>query len=232
MNISSFKFHGNLNDFIHLPHRDRIIKYSYSGHPTLKDAIEAIGVPHPEIGEIKANGQIVSLSEPLENTSFIEVFPFDQMADVPLKFILDVHLGKLARLLRLLGFDVWYDNQYLDKEIINLVKKEERIVLTRDIGLLKQKAVVWGYWLRSQESFKQLEEVIYRYQLKKSIQPFSRCLLCNGFLYKIEKANVLNLIPPRTQLFYNDFLQCQDCKKVYWKGSHYERMLQQVKSFI
>jgi uncharacterized protein len=232
MNISSFKFHGNLNDFMHLPDRDRIIKYSYSGHPTLKDAIEAIGVPHPEIGEIKANGQIVSLSEPLENTSFIEVFPFDQVVDLPLKFILDVHLGKLARLLRLLGFDVWYDNQYLDKEIINLIKIEQRIVLTRDIGLLKQRAVVWGYWLRSQNSFRQLEEVFDRYQLKKIVKPFSRCLLCNGLLHTVQKINVLNLLPSRTQLFYNEFFQCQDCKKVYWKGSHYERMLQQVKDFI
>jgi uncharacterized protein len=154
------------------------------------------------------------------------------VVDLPLKFILDVHLGKLARLLRLLGFDVWYDNQYLDKEIINLIKIEQRIVLTRDIGLLKQRAVVWGYWLRSQNSFRQLEEVFDRYQLKKSVQPFSRCLLCNGLLHTVQKINVLNLLPSRTQLFYNEFFQCQDCKKVYWKGSHYERMLQQVKDFI
>ncbi|HJW17574.1 MAG TPA: Mut7-C RNAse domain-containing protein [Flavisolibacter sp.] len=232
MYTSRFKFHGNLADFIELSGKDSSIPYTFAGHPSLKDAIEALGVPHPEIQEIKANGQVASLSEPLQQESFIEVFPFAQIMDIPMKFILDVHLGKLARLLRLLGFDVWYSNHYSDNDIINLIEKEQRIVLTRDIGLLKQKAVVWGYWPRSQDSFEQLEEVMYRYQLKKSVQPFSRCILCNGKLITTEKANVLHLIPPRTQIFYNEFYQCQDCKKVYWKGSHYERMLQQIKCFI
>ena len=230
MNKASFHFHGNLTDFIRIPGKVSLIDYSFAGHPSVKDAIEAIGVPHPEIKMVSANGHNISISEALYNGSYIEVFPFIDIPDSPGKFILDVHLGKLARFIRLLGFDALYSNHYSDKDILDVIKIEQRIVLTRDVGLLKHKAISWGYWLRSQDPFKQLEEVIERFQLKKDIQPFSRCLICNGYLHKIEKAKVHHLLPPRTQIFFHEFYQCQDCRKIYWKGSHYEHMLQQIQN--
>jgi uncharacterized protein len=230
MNKASFHFHGNLTDFIKLPGKVSLIDYSFAGNPSIKDAIEAIGIPHPEIKLVIVNGHNKSISETLYNGSYIEVFPFIEVPDSPGKFILDVHLGKLARLMRLLGFDALYANHYSDKDIVDFIKIEQRIVLTRDVGLLKHKAIAWGYWLRSQVSFQQLVEVSARFQLKRSINPFSRCLVCNCQLHKIDKANVQHLLPLRTQLFFHEFYQCQDCRKVYWKGSHYEHMLQQIQN--
>jgi uncharacterized protein with PIN domain len=227
MSISKFQFHGNLTDFIKLPTGQSIVSYKFTGNPSIKDAIEAIGVPHPEIQDITSYGSRLSLADTLEEGAFIQVYPFTKIENVPLKFILDVHLGKLARWLRLLGFDVYYENHYSDKDIINLIQKEQRIVLTRDIGLLKIKSVVMGYWLRSQEPKKQLAEVMERFHLNDHIHPFTRCPLCNGLLQRVEKKQVENLLPPRSRLFFKEIYQCQYCQKVYWKGSHYERMLQQ-----
>lgn len=232
MNNASFHFHGNLIDFITSPGKKGFIHYSFTGMPSIKDAIESIGIPHTEVKEISTRGHTLSITETLYDGNCIEVYPFSEIQDSPDKFILDVHLGKLARLIRLMGFDVLYENHYSDKDIIDLIIKEQRVVLTRDKGLLKHKAVLWGYWLRSQDPYEQLKEVYYRYQLKKNMQPFSRCLLCNGLLHSIEKEKVEQVLPPRTKLFFHEFYQCQDCGKVYWKGSHYERMLQQIKGII
>ena len=187
MSISKFQFIGNLTDFIKLPIGESIVSYEFTGHPSIKDAIEAIGVPHPEVQEIISYGSRLSLADTLKEGALIQVYPFSKVENVLLKFILDVHLGKLARWLRLLGFDVYYETHYSDKDIINLIQKEQRIVLTRDIGLLKIKTVVVGYWLRSQDPKEQLAEVMERFHLKSHVHPFTRCPLCNGLLQMVEK---------------------------------------------
>ena len=138
--------------------------------------------------------------------------------------MLDVHLGGLARLLRLLGIDALYKNNLHDREIVALAVEEGRAVLTRDIGLLKQKVLQYGYWLRSQHSEEQVTEVLNRFSLCQGIRPFSRCITCNGLLAEVPKAHILHHLPDDTKRIFQEFYQCTQCGKVYWKGSHYHNM--------
>ncbi|WP_317175587.1 Mut7-C RNAse domain-containing protein [Pontibacter beigongshangensis] len=140
------------------------------------------------------------------------------------KFILDVHVGRLARALRLLGFDSRYQNDYADTSIAQLALKENRIVLTRDIGLLKHRSIHRGYWLRSQHLQEQLAEVIAYFRLGPRFETFSRCLACKGQIVPVPKAEVVDQLPPKTRRYFNEFYRCPSCRRVYWKGSHYERM--------
>ncbi|MCD4665142.1 MAG: Mut7-C RNAse domain-containing protein, partial [Bacteroidales bacterium] len=140
------------------------------------------------------------------------------------KFILDVHLGKLARYLRMLGFDSLYENNYSDQQIIEISVKEKRIILTRDLGILKNSTVTHGYWLRSQNPKKQLSEVVNRLDLADNIKPLYRCMKCNGIIEKVDKNDIINQLQPKTKKYFNEFFRCSQCKKVYWKGSHYEKM--------
>jgi len=228
MHTAQFKFHDSLNDFLLPRNKNSWINYSFNNTPAVKDAIEAIGIPHVEVKEISINGNAAGFYHPLHSNDTIEVYPFTQIFSSPQKFILDVHLGKLARLLRLLGFDTLYQNNFTETTIITLAAQEERIVLTRDVGLLKNKTIELGYWLRSQQPLEQANEVLHRFVLKDKIQPFKRCLVCNGLIELVNKENVIAHFPPNTIDFFNEFYQCENCKRVYWKGSHYERMIQLI----
>jgi uncharacterized protein len=230
MPTAQFKFHGSLNDFLLPRNKNSWINYSFSNSPSVKDAIEAIGVPHTEIKDISINGDPVTPMHLLSANDKVEVHPFTQIIFSPQKFIADVHLGKLAKLLRLLGFDTIYRNDFTDKAIVAIVKEEQRIVLTRDIGLLKHKAIQWGYWLRSQMPMEQAKEIIQRFTLADLIKPFTRCLVCNGILERAEKEKIIDHLPSDTIIYFHEFYQCTNCKKVYWKGSHYERMIQMVEA--
>ena len=229
MHSAQFKFHGRLADFLPPQNKALWITYSFANRPAIKDAIEAMGVPHVEIGEIILNGQLVSLSHSLVPDDRVEAYPIVQ-EDASQKFVLDVHLGKLARLLRLLGFDTQYQNNYTDKEIVVLAQAQQRVVLTRDVGLLKHKSIRWGYWLRSQQPMEQAREVIYRFALNYFFKPFTRCLSCNGLITPIAKEAIASQLLPNTFLHFSEFYQCQSCKKIYWKGSHYEKMLHLIEA--
>jgi uncharacterized protein len=228
---ASFFFKGELEDFLNMSEKNNVISYHFNEHPSIKDAIEAIGIPHTEVDTIIVNGFTVNFNYLLKNNDEVRVHPYRkaslsrQLKDAP-KFILDVHLGKLARLVRLLGFDACYQNNYTDKQIVELAITGSRIVLTRDVGLLKHKALQYGYWLRSQYAEEQLAEVIKRYDLIDDIKPFTRCIACNGKIVAVSKENVLDIIPPKTKQYFNEFYKCVECNRVYWKGSHYERMQQ------
>ena len=130
----------------------------------------------------------------------------------------------MARYLRLLGFDVWYENCYSDDEIIRLALQQQRIILTRDVGLLKHKAVTHGYWLRDLSPKNQVKEIIQRFDLKNSVKPFSRCMVCNGLIQAVPKEHIMQKIPSKTKLFYQDFYQCLQCHKIYWPGAHFQKM--------
>jgi uncharacterized protein with PIN domain len=142
----------------------------------------------------------------------------------PIKFILDVHLGRLARWLRMLGFDTLYRNDYDDPEIVAIAAQEGRTILTRDLGIMKRRAVTHGYHVQSTKPREQLHEVLTRYQLHDQIKPFHRCIVCNGVLHTAPKEAVLAELEPKTLLYYDEFFQCTDCRKIYWRGSHFERM--------
>ncbi len=232
----TFRFYEELNDFLPVKKKKVSFSYFFSGKSSVKDAIQSLGIPHTEIDLIMANGQSVSPGYHLQHGDYVSVYPVFESLDiknlsrvrhVPLresKFILDVHLGKLAKYLRMLGFDTLYDNAFEDDEIIDISCKQSRIILTRDIGILKNNKVTRGYFLRSQDSEEQLKEVLRRFDLFDQIQSFKRCTMCNGIVRKIEKNKIRDRLMPKTMYYYDEFYQCSHCEKIYWKGSHYERM--------
>jgi uncharacterized protein len=154
----------------------------------------------------------------------ISVMEREPTGDGPIKFILDVHLGKLARWLRMLGFDTLYRNDYDDPEIVAIAGQEGRTILTRDLGIMKRRAVTHGYHVQSTKPQEQLHEVLTRYQLHDQIKPFHRCIVCNGLLLTVAKETVLDHLEPKTILYYDEFFQCANCHKIYWRGSHFARM--------
>lgn len=226
----TFVFHHNLNDFLPASKKYKPVNYTGKDSSSVKDAIEAIGIPHVEVKEINVNGKLVSFSYRLQAQDRIEVIPFEDGAATPspIAFVLDVHLGKLARQLRLLGFDTHYETDYPDAAIVSIAANQSRIALTRDVGLLKHKLLQYGYWLRSQNSEEQLTEVVKRFALCDHMQPFTRCIACNGTIVAIEKANVQEKIPPDAWTFFTEFYQCRQCHKIYWKGSHYDKMVRRI----
>ena len=225
---AAFRFYGSLNDFLPARKKAQWIQQDFPSSPSIKDAIEALGVPHVEVSKLIVNGSPVDFYYLLQAGDQIEVFPDEESFpdNFPKTFVLDVHLGKLARLLRMLGFDTAYQNNYHDKEIVEKAVSEKRIVLTRDVGLLKYKSIACGYWLRSQIPEEQLTEVIKRFALCGDIHPFSRCMDCNGNLRTIEKNEIIHQLPPLVKEYYREFYQCDHCKKIYWKGSHFDHMQQ------
>ena len=142
--------------------------------------------------------------------------------------MLDVHLGKLAAYLRMLGFDTLYRSCFTDPELVRISSGQKRILLTRDRELLKHSAISRGYFVNETDSRKQVAEIVHEFQLADLFRPFTRCMACNGPLRSAPKNEVLHLLPPRTAQFYDEFQRCRDCGRVYWKGSHHARMLRWI----
>jgi len=232
MNTANFKFYNELNDFLKNEHKNVTFAYHFSGNPAIKDSIEAIGVPHPEVGQILINNQIVDFNYQLKNDDQVSVYPIKKFTIKQIKFILDTHLGKLAKFLRMLGFDTLYQNNYTDEEIITIATQENRIILTRDIGLLKNSRVTLGYFVRHIIVITQIKEIITRFNLSDKIKPFTRCLECNGKISQVAKAKIINDLPADTKRYYKKFYQCSNCDKIYWQGSHYKNMLESIKRAI
>ena len=147
-----------------------------------------------------------------------------------LKFIADVHLGKLARHLRLLGFDTYFERNIDDNEIINISLSESRIILSRDKEMLNNKRVVQGYGIRSSDPREQIREVMTRFDLHNYMTPFSRCMDCNGLIENVSKESVNEYLSLKTRQYYEEFFKCTGCGKIYWEGSHYENMKKQIQN--
>jgi hypothetical protein len=241
---ATFRFYAELNDFLPRDRDGRELAYRFNGNPSVKDAIEAQGVPHAEVELMLANGESVGFDHRLADGDRLAVYPVFESFDVgnlvkvretPLRhnrFVVDANLGKLARWLRLLGFDTVYRNDFTDAEVVRVAAGEERIVLTRDRRLLHHKAVTHGYWVRSVDPERQVDEVVRRFQLERSVAPFHRCLACNGLIRAVEKAAVLHRLEPRTRRYYDEFYQCTRCARVYWQGPHYARLQDTVKRLV
>ncbi len=231
-----FSFHGGLAELLVRRYCADRPTYRFRGNPGIKDAIETMGIPHTEVDVILANGLSVNFSYPLQDNDTIDVYPV--LSDVPVTrplkltpcppdpatFILDVHLGKLARRMRLLGFDACYRNDLDDAEIMAIAAQEDRIILTRDLGILKHRKVAHGYLVRSDHVDCQLREVLKRYDLSGRIHLWQRCMVCNGLLSRVEKAEVLDRLEPKTRLYYEEFHRCSSCERLYWQGSHYAKI--------
>jgi uncharacterized protein with PIN domain len=237
---ADFRFYEELNDFLPPQRRKHDHRYAFNGHPAIKDAIEAQGVPHTEVDLIVVNGEPVGFGYSLKHDDRAAVYPMFESLDItplvrlrekPLRrtaFILDVHLGKLARILRLLGFDVLYRTDYDDPEIIQIALAEHRIILTRDRRMLYDRRITHARWLHSTNSEEQASEVIRRFQLEHDIRCFVRCPTCNGLIDAVRKELILDELEPLTRKYYSEFFQCADCRKIYWKGSHYDRIVDKL----
>ena len=192
---------------------------------TIKHTVESLGIPHTEVGEYRINGQPVEDTAVIESDALVEVCaPREPLYLEDARFVLDGHLGRLAAYLRMLGFDCWYRRVVEDEELAMISASEGRILLTRDVGLLKRRQIQRGYCLRSDQPHLQLREVVRRYALADRIHAFQRCMECNGQLRSVPKNEVADLLPPHTRATKDVFSRCDDCGKIYWRGSHYERM--------
>jgi uncharacterized protein len=230
MNRVSFRFYGEINDFLPNVQRETIFDHHFKWKASIKDMVEAIGVPHCEIELLRVDKHAVDFEYIVQPNVHIEVFArFDSsQLRPPLvgkpRFVLDTHLGRLASYLRMMGFDTLYRNDYSDDELALISNQQERVLLTRDIGLLKRSLVIHGRFMRHTDPKHQIVEVMRRYDLAQFVVPLQRCLKCNGLLHSVDKASILNRISPTTAQHFDLFHQCSDCGQVYWKGSHYDQM--------
>ena len=235
---ANFWFHDALCLFL-TPPRDSDLVYHYNGSPSIKDAVEACGVPHVEVGLILMDGQPIPFKGRLEgNNSMVQVFPPHDHPPVaetmlpavrpagPLVFILDVHLGMLARFLRMMGFDCLYQTKDPgDAQLARLAGERNGILLSRDIGLLKRGNVRYGYFLRSRDPREQLREVIRRFAIARDeCRSFTRCLHCNDCLIPAAVEAVAERLPESVLHQYREFQLCNACDRIFWKGTHYLSM--------
>ncbi len=241
---AEFRFYGQLNDFLPATARQATVRRRLDGSPGVKDAIEAIGVPHPEVALIVANGEPVTFAYRVRNGDRIAVYPPFRSIDISTvtgmtsedphaaQFVVDGHLGRLAAYLRMLGFDTVYDNRAGDADLAQTSVDEGRILLTRDRGLLKRGIVVRGYLVRADRAPTQLVEVLERFDLAAAARPFRRCLRCNGELQPADRRTVEAEVPPRVFAEQAEFRRCAGCNAIYWRGSHHRRMDRIVRAVL
>jgi len=236
MSNATFRFDAELNDFLPPRRRNLAFVVSFAHRASVKDMIEALGVPHPEVAVILVNAAPVGWSYIVQDGDIITVYPATTAPMVPperrvgppplttARFVLDVHLGKLAAYLRLLGFDTVYRAEAHDTELARISADEQRILLTRDRHLLKRSIVTYGAFVRATDPRQQVVEVVRRFNLAAAVAPYQRCSRCNGLLHPVDKAQIAHRLPPQTRQVYEEFQICHSCRQVYWKGSHVERL--------
>jgi uncharacterized protein with PIN domain len=232
----TFRFYGILNDF--LPARQRTVDFSrsISQRVSIKDVIESLGVPHPEIGLLLANGQSIDFTYLVQADDSFQVYPLFDLPEVDVtslvqppvlvtyQFVLDTHLGRLATYLRMLGIDALYRNDYTDPELAQISSTTNRVLLTRDRELLMRSNVTYGYYVRNTDPKRQLSELVTRYNLAGQASPFQRCLVCNGLLMPVAKEAILEQLPALVREHHQLFWRCDSCGRLYWEGTHFQRM--------
>ncbi|MGA2614226.1 MAG: Mut7-C RNAse domain-containing protein [Spirochaetia bacterium] len=234
----TIRFYEELNAFLPAEKRKQPISADVPRGCTVKALIEDLGVPHTEVDLVLANGESVDFAYRPAHGDRISVYPrfeswdigpLSRVRPVPLRevrFALDVHLGRLARLLRMFGFDSLYRNSLEDQELVRVARLEKRIVLTRDRGLLKRRSVTHGYLVRSLAPHDQLREVVQRFDLSSHLQLGGRCVECNVPLERVSRDSVLARLPPAVGREYTDFSECPACRRVFWRGSHWQKMME------
>jgi len=238
------RFYEELNDFLRPDIRKNDLDFSFYVPPTVKDVIESFGVPHVEVDLILINGESAGFETRVRNGDRISVYPTFERLDIsaiaqlramPLRrpaFVADVHLRKLARWMRQLGLDVAHDPSASDRELIRKSLDENRILLTRDRALLRHGILTHGYWVRAIHPREQVVEILRRLNLGDQVHPFTRCTICNSRLWPVDKCDVLDRIPPRTAMWLNEYVACEGCGKLYWKGTHFLGMQQSIKEML
>jgi len=244
MTCARFRFYQELNDFLPPQRRQVEFEHCFDRRASVKDVIESLGVPHPEIELILVNGEAVDFAYIVADRDRISVYPMFERFDVspllrlrsaPLRqprFVIDCNLGRLARYLRLLGFDCRYANDFNDDDVASISAREQRIVLTRDRRLLQRKIITHGLFVRATHPRDQVREVLRRLDLYALSRPFSRCTRCNGRLETATKSAIEAQLQPLTRRYYDDFLRCSRCGQIYWQGSHHLRSAALVEAFL
>ncbi len=237
MSRADITFYGDLNDLLSPDLRGRAIPYALDDGVSVKHATESLGVPHPEVSLIRVGGNAVGFDYRLNDGDTVDVYPATSLpADGPrlalrppwprpARFVLDTHLGRLAAYLRVFGFDAIYRNDYDDATLAAIAAEQGRMLLSRDRGLLKRKAVIHGYCVRDTDPRRQVSDVLRRFTALDEIRLWQRCVHCNGVLIAVEKAAVFDRLEPKTQRYYDEFSRCASCGQVYWRGSHVDAML-------
>lgn len=236
-NTIQFRFYEELNNFLPPERRKVWFEHRFFGRPTVGDLIESLGVPHTGVDLILVNGESVDFFYCVKHGDRISVYPVFESLDISSithlraqslrepKFIIEASLGKLAKYLRLLGFDTLYRTDYSFSSVIEIAKKDKRIVLTREEGKLsKGKMITHGYRIKAMDPKKQTEEIIVKFDLFSKINPFSICLECNVKIIAVEKNKIVNRLPLNIGRHFNEFCICPKCKRIYWPGSHYRTM--------
>ncbi len=237
----TIRFYEELNDFLPQNQRKTDFNVALKKARSVKDLIESIGIPHTEVDLIIVNGKSVDFNYPVQPNDHISVYPVFESFDIsplqhcqpqPLRntrFVLDVHLGRLAAYLRMLGFDTLYKNDCDDETLAQISAEEHRILLTCDRLLLMRKQVSRGYFVRNRQPQQQLLEILSRFDLYNNVKPFTRCMHCNGKTHAVNKQAIEAQLLAKTKKYYNEFFQCDSCNKIYWKGSHYLKMQEMIK---
>ena len=245
MHTIYIRFYEELNDL--LPDEKKKIRFEhhYLDRTSVKDLIESLGIPHTEIDLILVNGKSVGFDYIINDEDDISVYPVFESFDIkdvqhlraePLReprFIADVHLGRLIRYLRMLGQDVYYKSNLNKEEVVKLSLDEKRTILTMDKNLLKRNEITHGYLVRNSDTEKQVIEIVKRFQLKNQLKEFTRCLGCNSLLRRVEKGEIEFRLPQKVKENQNEFYICKNCDKIYWKGTHFDRMkslIQKIKN--
>lgn len=236
MVTATFRFYEELNTFLPSERRKRAFDAVSARAATIKHMIEALGVPHTEVELVLVNGETVGFDRLLRDGDRVSVYPKFEALDIspllrvrehPLRtsrFIADAHLGGLAHLLRMAGFDTLYDNNFHDSAIASIAEKEARIVLTRDRELLKRRIITHGCYVHALKPARQLKEIFDRLDLARSARPFTLCLQCNAPLRSIDKALVAERLPPKVSAHFERFSTCDLCQRVFWEGTHWRSM--------
>lgn len=246
MTTVTLRFHGELRDLLSPAVRQGPIERTVRGSPAVKDVIESLGIPHVEVDLVVVSGVPVGFDHHVREGEQIEVFPVSHRVGQrsragdraepggsdEIRFVLDGHLGRLAAYLRMLGFDSAYSNRADDRALAVLASREDRVLLTRDRGLLKRSIVRRGYLVRSDRPEDQLGEVARRFELGPASRLFGRCLRCNGSLESIALPIARSRVPPRVASEQRDFRHCPACDAIYWRGSHHARMLRLIERAV
>ncbi|HTL79984.1 MAG TPA: Mut7-C RNAse domain-containing protein [Candidatus Babeliales bacterium] len=236
------RFHGDLNLFVGSKTGVAVIERQLAEKTSIKDIIESCGVPHPEVDLILVDDQTVGFDYTLARDAEVEVFSVEncdtdytekRLQTIGIRrFVSDGHMGGLTRTLRLLGFDVAYPKDADDRQLLEVMSRENRALLTRDRRLLMHRIVQHGYYPRSQNTIEQTIEVVRRFDLSKLVAPFTRCLRCNALLEEATKADVIEKLEPLTKIYYNQFRHCPVCKQIYWPGSHFPKLKKRIEEIL
>jgi hypothetical protein len=232
--------YAELNGYLPEGRRYTDVPMKLDGSMQVRELIRRIRIPEDEVDLILVNGRSADFSGDLHRGDRISLYPVFESFDIstvsclpnrPLRhprFVLDVHLGKLANHLRMFGFDTAYRNDYTDALLLQLSIDEGRTLLTKDRELLNHQKLTRAYFVREKDPRLQVIEIFRRFDLFSLTLPFTRCIECNDILRGVEKKDVLERLPLRVREVYDEFQICGRCDRVYWKGSHYGKMLEFV----